>query len=344
MKSFKLLLLILFASSISGHAQPERDEQCKAASSVPLPAEAVSVRPTEFPACEAYKSYAGIGRRVNYAAARSCAWKERAAQQAHLPQNSKVGTSWVIGGDLILVNLYANGLGVSRNLPLALHLACEENAGIAADAIGDLSKLAAATAPSAKRFDVCDSASTTFSMNFCGSYRSEITEERRKGAIRVLAARWTPEQRSAFANVETAEQRYVTTHNKELDQSGTIHTLKDLGSSEIMHNNFLLDLRRFERGDFPKNVEAAASEERMRRQFEANLTATRQPTTAADSGTAVTEDGITEAQAAWEQYRNAWLAFVAVRYPSVPAAAFRAYFAEERHKLLTAMRGQIYRG
>jgi hypothetical protein len=57
----------------------------------------------------------------------------------------------------------------------------------------------------------------------------------------------------------------------------------------------------------------------------------------------VTAEGITKVQTAWEHYRDAWLAFTAVRYPSTPTSAIRAYFAEERLRLLTAMRSQIYR-
>ena len=137
----RLLLLILLIASTPTLAQQDHDQLCQTVASVPLPPEAVVSKPTVFPACESYKFYAGIGRPVDYAAARTCAWKERTAQLAKLPQNAEAPTAWAIGGDLILVNLYANGLGIPRSLPLALHLACEDGSGIATDAIGDLGQI-----------------------------------------------------------------------------------------------------------------------------------------------------------------------------------------------------------
>lgn len=341
----RTLLLFLAFVPASALAQGDPTQACQSVASVPMPREAAVPKPAVFPACEAYKAYAGIGRPENYEAARTCAWKERAAQQAELPQNSGVGTSWAIGGDLILVNLYANGLGVPRNLPLALHLACEEKSGIAADAIGDLDKLSKAAQPPAKRFDVCDSASSTFSMNFCSGYRTEITAERRNRAIEALAAKWTPEQKAAFAKVKAAEEQYARIHTEELDQGGSIHALRDLGSIEIMHKNFLLDLRQFEKGDLPKgsSADALAAEKQMSAQYQANLTAAGVPLAANDPQTGVTAEGVRKVQAAWEQYRAAWMAFAAVRYPAAPASAFQAYFAAERYRLLAAMCDQIYR-
>ena len=241
------------------------------------------------------------------------------------------------------MDLYANGLGVPRNLPLALHLACEDGTGIAADAITDLDKFAKTAPPSPKRFEVCDFANSTFSMNFCGDYQSEITEERRNRAFRRILAQWTPEQKTAFAKLKAAEEKYVETHTSELDQGGTIHTIRDLGSMEIMHNNFLLDLRQFEKGNLPKDTNAPAAESRMTKQYQTNLAAARLPLPKLGANTAVTQDDVIEVQATWEHYRDAWLAFTSIRYPSVPAMAFRAYFADERYRLLSAMRSQIYR-
>ena len=340
----RTILLLFLLSPLSSLAQNDHAQQCQSVAAVDLPQEAAVAAPTVFPACHAYKSYSGIDRRVDYRAARACAWKERLAQHAGLSQNASVGTSWVIGGDLILVDLYANGLGVPRNLPLALHLACEDGAGIAADAIDALDRLSKVPQPSAKRFEVCDSAFSTFSMNFCESFHLELAEERRHRSILALSARWSKEQKTAFAKVQSAEEKYVGAHNGELDASGTIRALRNMGSAEIMHQNFFLDLRQFEKGNTPKGSasDAIKEEERMLAQYKTNLTAAQVPLTE-DSQDGVTADGVTQAQGAWQEYRDAWLAFTAVRYPSIPASAFRAYFCEERLHLLAAMRGQIYR-
>ena len=349
--AMRTLLLFLLITPGSALAQADHTQQCSKVADLALPQEADIPKPAAFPACEAYKSYAGIGRPVNYAAARACAWKERAAQLAALPQNPKAATSWAIGGDLILIDLYTNGLGTPRNLPLALHLACEENSGIAGDAIDALDALdALSKAPqptakqSSKRFEVCDSAYSTLSMNFCGDYQSQVVEVQRNRAFARIAADWTAPQKSAFAKVRAAEEEYVKVHVGELDQGGTIHGMRDLGSMEIMRNNFLLDLRQFENGTTARDQNAAAVESRMKKQYEENLAAARAPVSETESGTAVTAGSVTKTQAAWQRYRDAWLAFAALRYPSVSAAAFRAYFADQRYRLLVEMRKQIYRG
>ena len=182
-------------------------------------------------------------------------------------------------------------------------------------------------------------------MNFCSGYQSEIAEERRNRAIRTFSAQWTPAQKSTFAKVEAAEKDYVSAHSQELDQGGSIRTLRDLGSAEIMHQNFYLDLRLFERGQIPKgsSADATAAESRMNMQYKANLAAARAPLPSIEPESAVTVEGIEKAQQTWQQYRDAWLTFASVRYPAVPASAFRGYFSEERRRLLAAMRSQIYR-
>jgi hypothetical protein len=341
----RLLLLIFLMALVPALAQRDHDQHCQTVASVPLLPESLGPRPTVFPACESYMAYAGIGRPVDYAAARMCAWKERAAQLAELPQNAEAPTAWAIGGDLILVNLYANGFGVPRSLPLALHLACEDRSGIAGDAVDNVYQLFKETVPPTKPFDVCDSAFSTFSMNFCSDYQSEIADERRNRAIRAFSTQWTPAQKSAFAKVKDAEEKYVSAHSQELDQGGTIHILRGLGSAGIMHQNFYLDLRQFERGQIPKGTSADAItvESRMNLQYRANLAAARAPLPSLAGDTAVTVEGIEKVQETWRQYRDAWLAFATVRYPSVPSSAFRVYFAEERRRLLLAMRSQIYR-
>ena len=115
---------------------------CSAYASIPLPAEAENaLAPKTPPACASYRSYRGIGRPVNYSKARACAWQERLAQQADLGQNQKEPTAWVVGGSLILADIYFNGAGVKRNIPLAMRFACESEEGMAKLALPDIAKL-----------------------------------------------------------------------------------------------------------------------------------------------------------------------------------------------------------
>ncbi len=341
----RLLMVVALLTVSTGflRAQSARPEICSGYAGVPLPAEAAVALPQESQACESYKSYSGIGLPVSYQAARACAWQERAAWQEKLAQNPKAPLAWVVGGDAILVNLYANGLGVARNLPVAIRLACEENAGLAAEGIEDLARLVQSSERPKKRFSICDYAATTFTMNFCGGYEAEIKQQATSRELGRLSENWTDKQKALFRKLERAKDAYVAAHVHELDQSGTVHNMKDLTSQEILRHNFLLEVRRFEKGDLPGGSASTAreAERQMRQHYEKNLAAASAPVSAEGQGTAVSS--VAAAQSAWEAYRTAWIAFAAARYPSVQATAFRAYFAKERAALLIPMRGQIWR-
>jgi hypothetical protein len=88
-----------------------------------------------------YRSYRGIGRPVNYSEARACAWQERLAQKADLGQSREEPIAWVVGGALILADIYFNGAGVKRDIPLAMRFACESEEGMATLALPDIAKL-----------------------------------------------------------------------------------------------------------------------------------------------------------------------------------------------------------
>lgn len=134
---------IAFATAVSGQdTRAEPSAECAPYASIPLPAEAEKVpTPTSFPACASYRSYRGIGRPVNYSKARACAWQERLAQKADLGQNQKEPTAWVVGGSLILADIYFNGAGVKRNIPLAMRFACESEEGMVWIALPEIAKL-----------------------------------------------------------------------------------------------------------------------------------------------------------------------------------------------------------
>jgi hypothetical protein len=168
---------------------------CQHVTAISLPTEASVSMPAQSPACESYKSYAGIDRPADYTAARGCAWKERAAQQAGLGQNPKAPIAWVVGGSLILVDIYANGLGVPRNLPLAIRPSCEQTEGFLGSAIQDLDLRGTNELKAAEHFELCDYAASTFEMNFCAAFSSELADELRDRTVREIAKDWTSSQK-----------------------------------------------------------------------------------------------------------------------------------------------------
>lgn len=308
---------------------------CSAYEWIPLPAEAENIPvPRTPPGCASYRSYRGIGRPVNYSEARACAWRERLAQKAGLGQNGKEPTAWVVGGSLILADIYFNGAGVRRNIPLAMRFACEFEEGTAMLAAPAIVKLKGSM-PAHGPFEFCDYAATTFTENFCSGYAAEIEDDRRSRYYNSLKASMTGEQGAAFEKLLGAENAYVEAHAFEVDQGGSIRDIRTLGSQGILKDLFHTEVVHFEGRKWPalsgQQVEGADALER--REYEMKLRQLRgQPRDAIEEG-AVTAAHLSSVEGTWENYRDAWIGFARLRYPdAVPL--IRAEITLDRYRLL----------
>lgn len=291
---------------------------CSAYESVPLPAEAESVPvPKTAPACASYRSYRGIGRPVNYAEARACAWKERAAQGANLGQNQKEPVAWVVGGSLILADMYFNGAGVKRDVRLALRFACESEEEMAKLALEDLAKTDRKSR-TAGPVEFCDYAATTFTENFCSGYESEVEDDRRSRYYDSLKPSMSADQRAAFEKLLAAQDAYIEAHAREVDQGGTIRAIRTMGSQAILKDLFRTELARFERKKWPVLADklVGAADALLDRELKMKLVDLGKQTEEEVGEGAVTSDNLSKAETAWEAYRDAWVGFARLRYPS----------------------------
>lgn len=350
MRRLRTLALVISFGAVSAFSQTAPDqngsgsagqiqEDCSAYAAVPLPAEAKRVQPPiASPDCASYRSYRGIGRPVNYTAARACAWKERLAQQAQMRQNQKEPLAWVVGGSLILADIYFNGAGVPRNVPLALRFACEFEEGTARLAFPEVAKLNGKP-PAGGRFEFCDYGATTFSMNFCNGYESEIAGDRRARYYESLKARMNSEQRAAFDKLLAAEHAYVETHALEVYQGGTIRTIRTLGSKDILDNLFRAEMAHYERNDWPglSAHRIATADGLLQQAYEEALRQLSQESKDDIEDGAVTPANLSKAETAWEAYRDAWAAFARARYPAA-ASAVRAQIVLDRYRLVKTIK------
>jgi uncharacterized protein YecT (DUF1311 family) len=324
------------ANAVVGQATPiALPADCSAYASIPLPADAEKAPvPKRPPACASYRYYRGIGRPVNYSKARACAWQERLAQKADLGQNQEEPTAWIVGGSLILADIYFNGAGVKRNIPMAMRLACESEEGLATLALPAITKLG--DSPHTGRpFEFCDYAATTLTMNFCGDYESQIDNDRRTRYYTSLKSTMTPEQRAAFEMLVAAQNTYVETHASEVDQGGSIRDIRTLGSENILNDLFHSEVVRFERKKWPElsQNQIAMADVLLRRQYEKTLQQLRTRPKEESYEGAVTADHLSGVEVAWENYRDAWVAFARLRYPAA-VDAIRAEIILDRYRLL----------
>jgi uncharacterized protein YecT (DUF1311 family) len=319
-----------------GQAIPaELPANCSAYASISLPVEADKAPvPKTSPACASYRSYRGIGRPVNYSEARSCAWQERLAQTANLGQNQKEPTALVVGGSLILADLYFNGAGVQRNIPLAMRFACEFEVGTAKLALPDIAKLNDSP-PAHGPFEFCDYAATTFTMNFCSNYASEIGDDRRSRYYNSLKSSMPPEQKTAFEKLLAAQTAYVEAHASEVDQGGTIRGIRTVGSMNILNNLFHTDVVHFERKKWPalSDNQITMADTLLRNQYERTLQQLRTRPEVEYYVGAVTADHLSRVEESWETYRDAWVVFARLRYPAA-VGVIRTEITLDRYRLL----------
>lgn len=332
------IVLASCAFETSAVCQTTRSEpltDCSAYLSVPLPAEAEKAFvPKTFPSCASYRSYRGIGRPTSYSDARACAWRERLAQKASLSQNPQEPTAWVVGGSLILADIYFNGAGVERNIPLALRFACEAEPEMAELALRNIAKLSG-SGRADRRFEFCDYAATTFTMNFCSGYESEIEDDRRSRFYNSLKASMTPEQQAAFGKLLAAEDAYIDAHASEVDQGGTIRNIRTIGSQDILEELFRTEIGHFEHKKWPvlSDNQIATADPLLQSEYEKKLKELGAQTKEQIDEGAVTASHLSSAEQAWEAYRDAWAAFARLRYPAA-VTGIRAEVTLNRYRLL----------
>ncbi|HXA85028.1 MAG TPA: lysozyme inhibitor LprI family protein [Candidatus Dormibacteraeota bacterium] len=332
--------ICVLATAAAGQATSANlPADCSAYASIPVPAEGEKVPiPKTPPVCASYRSYRGIERPVDYSEARACAWQERLAQKADLGQNQQEPIAWVIGGSLILADIYFNGAGVKRNIPLAMHFACESEEGMAKLALPDIAKLNGSPRAHGP-FEFCDYATTTFTMTFCSGYASEIEDDRRSRYYKSLKSSMTVEQQAAFEKLFAARSAYIGAHASEVDQGGTIRAVRTIGSQSILKDLFHTELIHFEHRKWPalSDNQITMADASLDREYMKKIQQLRTQTKESIDEGAVTADHVSSVEETWEKYRDAWVAFARLRYPAA-VAAIRAEITLDRYRLLKTIR------
>lgn len=328
-----LLASCAFETAAAGQTTPPAG--CSAYAAVPLPTDAEQApAPKSYPSCASYRSYRGIGRPVNYSAARACAWQERLAQKAGLRQNPQEPTAWVVGGSLILADIYFNGAGVKPNVPLALRFACEAEPQTAELALQDIAKHEVSS-HTYHPFEFCDYAATTFTENFCSDYASEIKDDRRSRYYNSLKASMAPDQKAAFEKLLAAQNAYINEHAFEVYQGGSMRDIRTIGSQEILQNLFRAELVQFEHRKWPVLAahRIATADELLQREYQKKIQELGAQTSDQIEEGAVTAIHLASVERAWDTYRDAWVAFARLRYPAA-ITAIRAQITLDRYRLL----------
>ncbi|WP_158914266.1 hypothetical protein [Caulobacter sp. S45] len=195
---------------------------CRAVEGVEIPArDRPSARVAAgLKGCDSEALYYGEHGPADPVKARLCAAAESDGGEVDSATAGPQGGA-VFSGRAILMMIYANGLGVPRNLDLATHLACNLD-GAPAESDGRVHHLAQlkAKGPGKRRFDYCDDITSGMGEGFCAARDAVLTDAKRKAALDGLAI--APGARTAYAALRTAADAYATQHGDgEVDLSGT---------------------------------------------------------------------------------------------------------------------------
>ncbi|MGB6783231.1 MAG: tetratricopeptide repeat protein [Terracidiphilus sp.] len=273
--------------------------------------------------CNSQDLYFGFGRPIDLVGARKCAYLEREEDNAP-----------IIGGPGLLMMIYANGKGASRNFDLALKFACEFN-GAPEGNQGQINHLLRMRKEhwTGDNFSLCDDASSGYMAGVCAGLQEEIHQAPLARKLGRIAEGWTPAQKTAFAGLEKAASNFIeASSDNESDMSGTDRDAYVFQRQGWLRNGFVAAVERSEKGQFPSfsMAEFKKADEELNAVY-AGIQSAKPGS--AGMGT-VTPQGIRTAQRAWLQYEEAWVKFGLVKYPGVKPESWRAWLTFDRILML----------
>ena len=326
MPSSKLLLtatLFFTASALalgqSTITDPGAKQMCASVKDIELPA---ADRPTSaeekaLAKCSSADLYFGFGKTADPVKAQKCAYAE-------MDRNDKT----LIGGKAILMMIYANGKGATRNFDAAIKLACSLGGGPGDDAgrVYQLDRLKKQNW-AGNNFSVCDHSSAREMYEQCAILSERFDKIERDQKFNELTAAWKPADKKAFQTfMEEANRFYEIQGKNGVNLEGTFEIQEEI----FFKNNLLTSLQAFERGELPnytaEEFQKAEAAEQAAYQRTQNGPDTKWGT--------ITRESVRKSQDEWLHYRNAWIAFARQKYPGVSEQSWKAWLDTDRTVML----------
>ena len=272
-----------------------------------------------------YTYYYGIGVSVDYT---------RARQLAFLEMFLHKGDDAPFEGGSVLMMLYANGFGVKRDLDISIRLACANVGFSDAEIEGRVEHLKKIqSGDSTGVFDLCDDITSGYMSGYCESVHSELAGQGRQLRIDSVLTGWPEKDRIAYKKLRAAASRFFTERVlSEVNMAGTARAALEILESESLEEGFRQKIADAGKCAF----DTASSQEWEKADKLLNATYQKIMTTKKPEWGTVTKDAIRSAQRSWIQYRDAWVAFGAVRCPRLTEASWKTLITVERIRQLQA--------
>lgn len=237
----------------------------------------------------------------------------------------------------VLVMLYANGFGVSKNVNLATKFACDIADPDRMDSL--IARLDLMSDEGDDTIiDLCDYANGSHMIGLCAYYEEIQNTQERNYRLAELTAHWPQSQKDAFGKLQIALKDFaalVSSEETDGSGSGRAYFMIEAGAAEM--ELFVTDIVSFEKGDTPRFTPKQLSEydKTLNQQYKEIMRSkpmTEWPTRL--GYTTITKEGVRNTQRAWLKYRDAWVAFGHLKYPSVSPQSWKALLTERRIKTL----------
>jgi len=266
--------------------------------------------------CDSEKLYYGEGVKPDYVKARFCALAEADGADDE-----------VFGGSAILMQIYANGLGVRRDPDLATTYACQID-GAPAESDGRVRHMQSLkTKP--EHVDYCDDITSGLAGGYCEARASSQAAVGRDAHLKALVGGLPPSARTAYATMKTAFDAFVDAHGGgEVDLSGTARGAIEIQEEDSIRNQLVKDLTRLLTSRWPPAApgDAAAADLALNARYRQALAWS----VGKDNASTIKPEGVRTAQRAWLTYRDTFTRFASAAAPSTSQAAVVARLTKLR--------------
>jgi uncharacterized protein YecT (DUF1311 family) len=287
------------------------------------------------PDCDSTAFYFGIGRPVDYDAARRCAWVERAHPDPTV--------SNIFAGPGVLSMIYANGKGVPPDFAMARRLVCESDWAAPAETEGRLDILANdEKVGKVQPFDLCDTATSGLSEGWCASIDTRLSQTRRQESIDLIGDKLPASAQPAFHALRAAEDTFDDLRSShEVDLSGTGRAAFELEEQDKLRDQFLINLQRVTAPTFTSPVPLKTADGNLNVAYHALKASMPPKELTGEMSTSYGTlgfDGVQKTQRAWLTLRDAWVAFATALHGAATPDQVAAVITEQRAHQLKSLR------
>ncbi|MBP9682848.1 MAG: hypothetical protein KBD76_15715 [Bacteriovorax sp.] len=222
-----------------------------------------------------------------------------------------------------IAEIYANGWGVKRNAKLAIALVC--HASSVPDELEGIVETLYSTKDQDRlqvEFKFCDHITSGMNGGICAARAEEIASKKRDAEVASLIPKLTgPEKASIHLLREIANEFFSERAGSELNTRGSARIEIAIEEEAKLKEELVKSLKSFEEGHLPKESDFARSDKDLNDIYSKIMK---------QEGDGFTKGAVETTQPKWFKYRDAWVKFAGLRYPSTSPEVWKTWLTKQR--------------